>query len=134
MPGTNHELEHTFLDSLSLKDRPIAQKILESSHLHDMILFQQKGLPNTITNLHSRSNEQWQVILNKSILTKLSYFTPTDKMSLKHIELLTRIACFALDRPGLTLYQLQSMLKTSHLYFSNWAGKLNEIRERKLKS
>ena len=134
MSGANHEMEHAFLDSLSLNDRPIASKILPNYHIRDMILFQQNGLPDVILKEFSRSPEQWKAIINKVILTKATYFTPTDYMSLKHIDLLTKIVCFALERPGLTLYQLQSMLKTSHLYFSNWAGKLNEIRERKLKS
>ena len=132
MSGANHEMEHIFLDSLPLKDRPIAKKILPHYQLKEMIQFQQNGVPEILTNSFSRTPEQWKMIINKVILTKASYFTPTDKISLEHIELLTKIVCFALERPGTSLIQIKTMLNTSHVFFSNWAAKLNEIREEKL--
>jgi len=132
MSGANHEMETAFLDSLSQNDRPVATELLHNYHLYEMVEFLQRGVPQNLLKEFSKTLPQWRHILNKVILTKVSYFTPNPSMSLNHIEMLSKITNLALEQPETNLRQIHLSLKTSHTFFPHWAKQMEHFRQRKL--
>lgn len=132
MSGANHEMETAFLDSLFQNDRPVAIKLLHNYHLYEMVEFLQRGVSQDLLKEFSKTLPQWKNILNKVILTKVSYFTPNASMSLDNIELLEKITYLALDQPETNLSQIHLSLRTSHSFFSRWAKQMEYFRQRKL--
>ena len=131
MPGANHPMESVFLDTLSPNLRPAAIEILHNYHLKEMITFRQKNVPPKLRAEFELSEGEWLQVLDKVILTKVSYFHISPLMSLEHINLLTKIIGFALHQPNISLKQAAANLSRSHRFFSNWLIRLDTIKKYK---
>ncbi len=131
MPGSNHEMETVFFNSLQQDEHEVAIELLHNYYLKDMIVFYETGVPEKLSKQYQKTPEQWQIIIKKVLLTKLSYFIPSSNMSFEQLDFLSLLTSKIFNQPQENLTKVHHRLKTSHPFFSNWLKNLENFRSRK---
>lgn len=129
MPGRNHTIEVNFLDALQENARPAAMNLLHDHRLRQMLDMRLDGPSETLMQRHELTLDEWQTVLNAVILTKVSYFELSHKMSVRHLAKLIEIAAFCLNQPGASLLQLIDITKQNYPYMADWLKKALSIQK-----
>jgi len=131
MPGSNHEMETVFFNSLQQDEHEVAIELLHNYYLKDMIIFYETGVPEKLRKQYQKTPEQWQIITKKVLLTKLSYFTPSSNMSFEQLDFLSLLTSKIFNQPQENVTKIHHRLKTTHPFFSTWLKNLENFRSRK---
>lgn len=132
MPGSNHDVDASFMDTLPISVRDAGLELIRFSGLKDLLEMRLNG-PNEFmrTNFDLDEN-QWVEVLDAVILTKISYFTIELNFPNRYIDKLIEIACFAYgfkSEDPVTLYQ--STLP-DHPQFASWIKNAIQIKQQNL--
>lgn len=131
MPGTNHEIESGFMDSLSFSLRPAATDLLMHYRLKQLLQIRKGGPYPELTRRFDLTPAQWLTVTDAVILTKLTYFQIHVDMTNEHLDLMHEAAANSLLHPGMSLQDMYQKTEMQYGYFAQFVLKLIEVRRLK---
>lgn len=133
MPGSNHEVDPTFMDKLPLSTRDPALDLIRFASLKEMLLMRKNGPTEFYRNKFSLTEDQWNYVLNAVLLTKISYFQITVDFPNAYIDKLLEIASFAAGRKGSNPAELYQAMLNDHPMFADWVKRCLLVKQQKLR-
>ncbi|NPA72192.1 MAG: hypothetical protein GXO35_05110 [Gammaproteobacteria bacterium] len=133
MPGSSHEVDPSFMDALPLNIREPALDLIRFSSLKDMLEMRVEAPDAFLQDKYELSTEQWNVILNAVILTKISYFHIEKTFPNRYIDKLFEIAAFAYDMQGKNVGELYQALINEHPQMADWIKRALIVKQQNLK-
>lgn len=133
MPGSNHDVDASFMDVLPISVREAATDLIRYSSLKDMVTYRLEGPSEFLTSRFRLSQEQWLQVLNAVILTKISYFKIEIHFPNRYIDKLIEIACFARGLPSNNPIDLYQSVLSEHPNFANWVKTAIQIKQANLR-
>mgnify|MGYP001094065824 CR=1 FL=1 len=133
MPGSNHDIDATFMDNLPLAVRDAALDLIRFSSLKQMLEFRFNGLSEFHKNKFKLDEEQWQKTLNAVILTKVSYFDIQLHFPNRYIDKLIEIAAFASGQTSYDPIELYQYMLSEHPKFASWLKKAIQVKQQNLR-
>lgn len=101
MPGTNHNVESGFIGELAINLKPPAEDLLKHSTMKQLILMRQHGIDDFFQKSYPFINDlEWLDIIDKVLLTKISYFELNDRFTAAQMNKLLEIARLAMNLPN----------------------------------
>ncbi|MDG6777190.1 hypothetical protein QCB44_00575 [Thiomicrorhabdus sp. zzn3] len=131
MPGSSHEVDPTFMDELPLSVRDPALDMIRYATLKEMLLMRINGPTSYYRERYSLSEEQWTLVLNAVLLTKISYFQITMDFPNAYIDKLLEIAAFAAGLPGQDAAGLYKAMVNDHPMFADWIKRCLIVKQQK---
>lgn len=133
MPGTNYsEVETRFLDVLNPKGRRAARQLLVYCQLSELVHLRQFGLTTDLIEQFGINNQfDWDNMLNRAILVKVTYYKPKDILRLDHWNALVCLASQCLNMPGKTALYLSKMTEKEFPHFSKWMSIAHAVQTSK---
>lgn len=133
MPGSNHDIDATFMDALPLAVRDAALELIRFYSLAEMLEFRENG-PNDFLNSKFNLNEaQWRLILNAVILTKVSYFDIQLHFPNRYIDKLLEIASAAFGMASANPVELYQAVISEHPKFADWIKKAIQVKQQNIR-
>lgn len=112
-----NKYEKTLLLQLSPKARDVAEGLLNSLSLAELLSMWQKNIPDeTLLNEHQVPNKEWYAILNATILAKTTYFLANPRFTKAEILYLIKAACGSAGL-SLTKHSLKEAIQLSQSNF-----------------
>ncbi|HHS99475.1 MAG TPA: hypothetical protein ENK73_01330 [Thiomicrospira sp.] len=133
MPGSNHDIDSSFMDELPIAVRDAGLELIRYSNLKEMLEMRLEGITPLLESRFNLTQEQWQMVLNTVILTKVSYFQIEVNFPNRYIDKLIEIACFARglsDANPLNLYQ---SVVAEHPRFAQWVKNAIKIKQQNIR-
>ncbi|WP_321326188.1 hypothetical protein [Thiomicrorhabdus sp.] len=133
MPGSNHNLDASFMDALPISVREAGLELIRFYSLEKMLDLRINGIDDFLKERYKLKEEQWFQVLNAVILTKVSYFEIELHFPIRYIDKLIEIAAFArglADPDPVNLYQ--SVL-SDHPQFAEWIKKAIQIKQQNIR-
>lgn len=133
MLGSSHNVDPSFVNNLPLALRDPAAALIRISSLKTMLEMRNTPSCHFLYNDFSLSNNQWQTVLNATILTKISYFEIEIGFPTVYIDKLIEIIgviCGLPNKSGTVLYQA---LVHEHHQMATWIKKATLIKQQNLK-
>ncbi|WP_127471213.1 DUF4414 domain-containing protein [Thiomicrorhabdus aquaedulcis] len=134
MPGSNHDVDPSFMDALPLALREAALELIRFSTLKDMLIMRKNGPSERLKTSFALTPMQWNELLNAVILTKVSYFDIAPKFPNQYIDKLHEIAANAFGMPGKNPADLYQAMLTDHPYFAQWLTKSLQVKQQNLRA
>lgn len=129
MPGSNHDIDASFMDALPISVREAATDLIRYSSLKDMLSYKLEGPSEFLKDRFPLSADQWSAVLNAVILTKISYFKIEVHFPNRYIDKLIEIACYARGLPANNPMDLYQSVLSEHPNFANWIKKAIQIKQ-----
>ncbi|MEA3404169.1 MAG: hypothetical protein U9R28_00315 [Pseudomonadota bacterium] len=120
MPGSNHEVDASFMDELPFSVRDAALDLIRFSSLKQMLEMLENGPSDFLKNNFDLTPQQWNQVLNTVILTKISYFQVSLLFPNVYIDKLIEIAAFAYGMKGSNAAELYQAMVNPHPAFAEW--------------
>lgn len=133
MPGSNHDIDATFMDALPLSVREAALDLIRFSSLHDMLEFRENGPSDFLQNQFNLTPIQWQQVLNAVILTKVSYFDIQLHFPNRYIDKLIEISASALGMQSADPVSLYQGVIAEHPKFAAWIKKAIQVKQQNIR-
>lgn len=133
MPGSNHDIDATFLDNLPLAVRDAALDLLRYTSLKELVEYRLNGPSEHITSKHSLSEVQWELTTNAVILAKVSYFDIQLHFPNRYIDKLIEIAAFAANMPTSDPMSLYDDMLLEHPKFAGWIKTAIQIKQQNIR-
>lgn len=133
MPGSNHDVDPSFMDSLPISLRDASLELFRYYSLKQMIELRLNGVDEFLQNRYRLSEIQWLEAINAVLLTKISYFQIELHFPNRYIDKLIEMACYAnamAKNDPIELYH--SMLK-DHPQFAQWVKNAIQIKQQNLR-
>jgi len=131
MPGSNHEVDATFMDALPFSVREPALDLIRFSSLKEMLDMHQNGPSNFLKNNFNLTEQQWNQVLNAVILTKISYFQISPLFPNVYIDKLIEIAAFAYGMKGANAAELYQAMLNEHPETAEWIKQCLLVKQQK---
>lgn len=133
MPGTNyHHVEHRLLDVLNPKGRQAARELLVYCDLCELFQLRHSGLTPELTERFGINNQfDWDNMLNRALLVKITYYNPSDILSLEHWNALVCLASNCLNLPGKSALYLCKATEKDFPSFSRWMSIAHAVQTAK---
>lgn len=130
MPGTNHSVEHGFINQLPMLLREPAYDALYNYRLKPLIDMHQRGA-NGFLKLHypQLTPAQWTEIMSAAILTKITYFQVDTSFPPSYIDKLFQIMRYAYPEPDASLIQIFQHAKRHYPFLASWIQQANDVRK-----
>ena len=128
MPGLSYTIDKSFLDNIDLQSQDLAKSLLVNLPLQEMVAIYVGEKTLDPVEYDIRHPEKLNFIIQKVILTKLTYFN-TDHLAKPHLRFLAWLAADILSQGAsqkISLNHLISKTQYSHVTFSNWLKKLQQ--------
>lgn len=132
MPGSNHEVDASFMDELPFSVRDAALDLIRFSSLKQMLEMHQNGPTDYLQNNFDLSPQQWTQVLNTVILTKVSYFQISPLFPNVYIDKLLEIAAFAYGMKGSNAAELYQAMLNPHPQFAGWIKNCLLVKQQKI--
>ncbi len=132
MPGSNHEVDASFMDELPFSVRDAALDLIRFSSLKQMLEMHQNGPTEYLQNNFDLTPQQWTQVLNTVILTKVSYFQVSLLFPNVYIDKLLEIAAFAYGMKGSNAAELYQAMLNPHPQFADWIKKCLLVKQQKI--
>ncbi len=121
MPGSNHDVDPSFLDNLPLIIREPALDLIRFSGLKELLEIRLNGPSQKKKERHpALSRAQWDQVLNAVILTKISYFQIQQHFPNRYIDKLLEILAFAYGMKGKNIGDIYQSLLHEHPQTAAW--------------
>ena len=133
MPGTNHDIDATFLDNLPLAVRDAALDMLRYTSLKELVEYRLHGPSEYIVSKHNLSDIQWEITTNAVILAKVSYFDIELHFPNRYIDKLIEIAAFAANLPTSDPMSLYDDMLLEHPKFAGWIKKAIQVKQQNIR-
>ena len=133
MPGSNHDVDASFMDALPISVREAATDLIRFASLKDMLEIRQEGPTEFLQNRFNLNEEQWQQVVNAVILTKVSYFQVELHFPNRYIDKLIEIACYAHGMPSNDPIDLYQSVISNHPNFAVWIKHAIQIKQQNLR-
>lgn len=133
MPGSNHDIDATFMDNLPIAVRDAALDLIRFSSLKDMLDYRLNGPSEFHKNKFKLNETQWNTTLNAVILTKVSYFEIEMNFPNRYIDKLIEIAAFAYGLGQLDPIELYQSMVSEHPKFAAWLKKAIQVKQQNLR-
>lgn len=134
MPGTNHNADSGFIGDLALNLREPAEDLLKYSAMKQLILMRKHGIDDFFQKLYPFVNEvEWIDIIDKVMLTKVSYFELNDRFTAAQMNKLIEISRFALKHPNASPQSLYQLTELRYPVFAKVIKNLIDICKKKIK-
>lgn len=134
MPGSNHDVDPSFMDALPFSVRDAALDLIRFSSLKDMLIMRKEGPSEFLKKNFSLTPMQWNEVLKAVILTKISYFDIAPNFPNPYIDKLHEIAAAAYGMPGKNPADLYQAMLTDHPYFAQWLTKSLQVKQQNLRA
>lgn len=134
MPGTNHHIESGFIGELPLNLKPPAEDLLKYSTLKQLILMRQHGIDDFFQKTYPYiNNAEWLDIIDKVLLTKVSYFELNEHFTNAQMNKLLEIARLALKLPNESAKNIYQITEYRYPAFAKVIKNLIVICQKKVK-
>ena len=133
MPGSNHDVDVTFMDSLPFAVREAALDLIRFASLKEMLEYYKDGPSEFLQNSFNLSPDQWNLTLRAVILTKISYFDLQLHFPNRYIDKLIEIASAVTDRVTADPVGLYHSMEAEHPKFADWIKKAMLVKKQNLK-
>ena len=133
MPGSNHDIDATFMDALPLSVREAALDLIRFSSLSEMLDYRENGPSDYLQDRFKLSEMQWQQVLNAVILTKVSYFDIQLHFPNRYIDKLIEIAASAFHLQNPNPADLYQAAIAEHPKFAEWVKKALQVKQQNLR-
>lgn len=134
MPGTSHQVETGFIGELALNLKSPAEDLLKFSTLKQLILMRQHGIDDFFQKTYPFVNDtEWLDIIDKVMLTKISYFELSDRFTAAQLNKLLEIARFGLKLPNESAQSLYQITEYRYPVFAKVIKTLMTICQKKVK-
>ena len=133
MPGNNHDVVASFMETLPLPVREAATDLICYASLKDMLKIRQEGPTDFLQNRFNLSPVQWQQVVNAVIMTKVSYFQIDLHFPNRYIDKLIEIACYAHGMPSNNPMDLYQSVLSDHPSFAMWIKNAIQIKQQNLR-
>ncbi|MDX1351383.1 MAG: hypothetical protein R3254_00105 [Thiomicrorhabdus sp.] len=133
MPGSNHDLDPSFMDALPISVRDAGLDLIRFYSLKQLIQLRLNGVEEFLQNRFKLSEEQWLKVLNAVILTKISYFQIQLNFPNRYIDKLIEIACFAYGMPRPDPIELYHSTLKDHPQFALWLKNAIQTKQQNLR-
>lgn len=134
MPGSNHDVDASFMDALPFSVRDAALELIRFSSLKQMLEMLQNGPNEFMKNNFSLTQQQWNQVLNTVILTKISYFQISPLFPNVYIDKLIEIAAFVSGRKGANAAELYQAMLNDHPVFAEWIKNCLLVKQQKART
>lgn len=131
MPGSNHDIDASFMDALPFSLREAALNLLRYSSLSQMLEMVRNEPSDYLGSQFSLTSQQWNQVLNAVILTKISYFQISLEFPDVYINKLLEIAAFSFGMSGSNPAELYQAMLNQHPVFAEWIKKSLMIKQQK---
>lgn len=133
MPGSNHDIDATFMDNLPIAVREAALDLIRFSSLQEMVEYRLNGPSEFHKKKFKLDEQQWNSTLNAVILTKVSYFEIEVNFPNRYIDKLIEIAAYASGLGQLDPIELYQSMLSEHPKFAAWLKKAIQIKQQNLR-
>jgi len=133
MPGSNHDIDATFMDALPLAVREAALDLIRYASLKELIEYKQNGPSEFLTNKFKLSPEQWLLVLNSVILTKVSYFDIQLHFPNRYIDKLIEISAACHNRESADPVDLYQSMVAEHPKFAEWLKNAIQVKQQNIR-
>ncbi len=133
MPGSNHDIDATFMDALPLVVREAALELIRFYSLAEMLEFRQNGPNDFLTSKFTLNEAQWNQVLNAVTLTKVSYFDIQLHFPNRYIDKLLEIAAAAFGMASANPVDLYQAVKLEHPKFADWIKKAIQVKQQNIR-
>ncbi|WP_040727681.1 hypothetical protein [Thiomicrorhabdus sp. Kp2] len=133
MPGSNHDLDPSFMDALPISVRDAGLDLIRFYSLKQMINLRINGVDEYLQNRFKLNEEQWLNVLNAVILTKISYFQIELHFPNRYIDKLIEISSFANGMASKDPIELYHSMLTDHPQFAEWIKNAIQIKQQNLR-
>ena len=133
MPGSNHDIDATFMDALPLSVREAALDLIRYSSLKELLEFKQNGPGEFLTNKFKLSADQWVLVLNSVILTKVSYFDIQLHFPNRYIDKLIEIAAVCYGKESADPVDLYQAMLAEHPKFADWIKNAIQVKQQNIR-
>lgn len=117
-------VETYFMNSLPLSLRTAAQDLYVKENLDSIVEFRLKKLADKYSHVFSLTEDQWEILLNALILTKLSQITLGSHLSKESIIQLRFLVKLALGMQDSSDSEIESYLQENAKNFASWYANL----------
>ncbi len=134
MPGSSHDVDPTFMDSLPLSIREPALDLIRFSSLKELLTIRLDGPSQFSMEQHpTLTRDQWDEVLNAVILTKVSYFQVQLHFPNRYIDKLIEISTFAYNMQGESIGELYQALIHDHPQMAAWIKNALQVKQQNIK-
>ncbi len=134
MPGSSHDVDPSFMDTLALSIREPALDLIRFSSLKELLTIRLDGPSQLSKEQHPNlTREQWNKILNAVILTKVSYFQIQLHFPNRYIDKLIEITAFAYGMKGENIGDLYQALIHDHSQMAAWIKNALQVKQQNIK-
>ena len=132
MPGSNHDIDATFMDTLPLAVRDAALDLIRYSSLDEMLNFMQEGPSEYLQNSYNLNAQQWDLTLRAVILTKISYFDIQLNFPNRYIDKLIEIAAATSGKASADPVDLYHSMVAEHPKFADWIKNALHVKKQNI--
>lgn len=133
MPGSNHDIDATFMDALPIVVRDAALDLIRFASLKEMLEYRLNGVSEFHQEKFKLDEEQWNSTLNAVILTKVSYFEIELHFPNRYIDKLIEIAAFANGQTTYDPIELYQCMLSEHPKFAIWLRTAIQVKQQNLR-
>ena len=133
MPGSNHDVDASFMDALPFSVREAATDLIRYASLKDMLEIRQEGPTEFLQSRFNLNQEQWLQVVNAVIMTKVSYFQVELHFPNRYIDKLIEIACYAHGMSSNDPIELYQSVLSDHPNFAAWIKNAIQIKQQNLR-
>ena len=131
MPGSNHDVDASFMDNLPFSVRDAALHLIRNSSLKQMLEMVKNGPSERMKKNFHLTPQQWNQVLNAVILTKISYFQISLPFPNVYVDKLLEIAAFAYGMKGSNAAELHHAMLNEHPVFADWIKQCLLVKQQK---
>jgi len=133
MPGSNHNVDASFMDTLPISVREAGLELIRFYSLQQMLELRINGIDDFLQERFKLNEEQWFSVLNAVILTKVSYFEIQLHFPIRYIDKLIEIAAFARGLETANPVDLYQSVLSDHPQFASWVKKAIQTKQQNIR-
>jgi hypothetical protein len=134
MPGSSHDVDPSFMDTLALSIREPALDLIRFSSLKELLTIRLDGPSQLLKEQYpTLTREHWNQLLNAVILTKVSYFQVQLHFPNRYIDKLIEITAFAYGMKGESIGELYQALIHDHSQMAAWIKNALLVQQQNIK-
>jgi len=132
MPGSNHDVDASFMDALPISLREAGLDLIRFSALDELLEFRVNEPNEFLKNRFNLTPEQWFQVLNSVILTKVSYFQIERHFPNRYIDKLIDISAYAQGLDSNNPIDLYQSMLAEHPNFAAWVKNAIQVKQQNL--
>jgi len=133
MPGSNHNVDASFMDALPISVREAGLELIRFYSLCQMLELRVNGIDDFLQERFKLKDEQWFALLNAVILTKVSYFEIELFFPIRYIDKLIEISAFARGLDTSNPVDLYQSVLSDHPQFAEWVKKAIQVKQQNIR-